>query len=404
MIARLTPRPLRGEIAALPSKSQAHRALICAALAKGKTRIVCGQTGQDVEATVRCLRALGAEIEYDGTAYTVAPITVPAQDAVPDVGESGSTLRFLLPVACALGVNTEFVLHGRLARRPMEPLWSELQRHGAVLERGENTIRAGGKLAGKDFSLAANVSSQFLSGILFALCVMGGGSLHLETALESAPYFDMTCDALERFGAELIKEEAVIRLASGSMQSPGELAVEGDWSNAAFWLCADRIGGSRLTVTGLDPASRQGDRAAPACIDAICAGNAVIDCGQIPDLVPPLAALAAFCPGRTVFAGAARLRLKESDRIESVVQMLKSLGAEAGALPDGLWVEGRRCLPGGTVDACGDHRIAMAAAICAPGCEGPVTVRGAEATEKSYAGFWKDYVNLGGCLTWEEEP
>ena len=404
MIARLTPRPLRGEIAALPSKSQAHRALICAALAKGKTRIVCGQTGQDVEATVRCLRALGAEIEYDGTAYTVAPIAAPAQDAVPDVGESGSTLRFLLPVACALGVNTEFVLHGRLAKRPMEPLWSELQRHGAVLERGENTIRTGGKLAGKDFSLAANVSSQFLSGILFALCVMGGGSLHLETAMESAPYFDMTCDALERFGAELIKEEAVIRLASGSMQSPGELAVEGDWSNAAFWLCADRIGGSRLTVTGLNPASRQGDRAAPACIDAICAGNAVIDCGQIPDLVPPLAALAAFCPGRTVFAGAARLRLKESDRIESVVQMLKSLGAEAGALPDGLWVEGRRCLPGGTVDACGDHRIAMAAAICAPGCEGPVTIRGAEATEKSYAGFWKDYVNLGGCLTWEEEP
>ena len=323
---------------------------------------------------------------------------------MPDVGESGSTLRFLLPVACALGVNTEFVLHGRLAKRPMEPLWSELQRHGAVLERGENTIRAGGKLAGKDFSLAANVSSQFLSGILFALCVMGGGSLHLETAMESAPYFDMTCDALERFGAELIKEEAVIRLASGSLQSPGELAVEGDWSNAAFWLCADRIGGSRLTVSGLDPASRQGDRAAPACIDAICAGNAVIDCGQIPDLVPPLAALAAFCPGRTVFAGAARLRLKESDRIESVVQMLKSLGAEAGALPDGLWVEGRRCLPGGTVDACGDHRIAMAAAICAPGCEGPVTVRGAEATEKSYSGFWKDYVNLGGCLTWEEEP
>ncbi len=404
MIARLTPRPLRGEIAALPSKSQAHRALICAALAKGKTRIVCGQTGQDVEATVRCLRALGAEIEYDGTAYTVAPIAAPAQDAVPDVGESGSTLRFLLPVACALGVNTEFVLHGRLARRPMEPLWSELQRHGAVLERGENTIRTGGKLAGKGFSLAANVSSQFLSGILFALCVMGGGSLHLETAMESAPYFDMTCDALERFGAELIKEETLIRLASGSLQSPGELAVEGDWSNAAFWLCADRIGGSQLTVTGLDPASRQGDRAAPACIDAICAGNAVIDCGQIPDLVPPLAALAAFCPGRTVFAGAARLRLKESDRIESVVQMLKSLGAEAGALPDGLWVEGRRCLPGGAVDACGDHRIAMAAAICAPGCEGPVTIRGAEATEKSYAGFWKDYVNLGGCLTWEEEP
>ena len=404
MIARLTPRPLRGEIAALPSKSQAHRALICAALAKGKTRIVCGQTGQDVEATVRCLRALGAEIEYDGTAYTVAPIAAPAQDAVPDVGESGSTLRFLLPVACALGVNTEFVLHGRLAKRPLEPLWSELRRHGAVLERRENTIRAGGKLAGKDFSLAANVSSQFLSGILFALCVMGGGSLHLETAMESAPYFDMTCDALERFGAELIKEETLIRLASGSLQSPGELAVEGDWSNAAFWLCADRIGGSRLTVSGLDPDSRQGDRIAPALIETICAGNAEINCGQIPDLAPPLAALAAFCPGRTVFTGAARLRLKESDRIKSTVRMLRGLGANAGALPDGLWVEGLRSLPGGTVDACGDHRIAMAAAIAAAGCCGSVTIHGAEATEKSYAGFWEDYVNLGGGLTWEEEP
>ena len=403
MIAKILPRPLRGTIAALPSKSQAHRLLICAALAKGESRIACGQTGQDVDATAACLRALGAGIEYDGKTYAVRPIAAPARDAVLDVGESGSTLRFLLPLVCALGVNATFLLHGRLAQRPMEPLWSELQRHGAKLERGDNEIRVHGGLTGSDFSLAANVSSQFLSGILFALCVLGGGSLRLETALESAGYFDMTIDALRRFGAKIGRGENEIVFAPGKLQSPGALAVEGDWSNGAFWLCAGRIGGG-LTVTGLDPDSRQGDRIAPTLIDAIYAGNAMIDCSQIPDLVPPLAALAAFCPGRTVFAGAARLRLKESDRIESVVQMLKSLGAEAGALPDGLWVEGRRCLPGGTVDACGDHRIAMAAAICAPGCEGPVTIRGAEATEKSYAGFWKDYVNLGGCLTWEEEP
>ncbi len=404
MIARLEPRPLRGTIAALPSKSQAHRLLICAALAKGETRIACGKTGMDVEATVRCLRALGAGIEYDGSIFTVTPMTEPVQTAVLDAGESGSTLRFLLPVVCALGVNATFLLHGRLAERPLEPLWSELAGHGARLERGQDTIRTGGKLAGRDFSLAADVSSQFLSGILFALCAMGGGTLRLETALESAPYFDMTCDALARFGAALTREGNIIRLGPGSLQSPGDLAVEGDWSNAAFWLCAGRIGQNELSVTGLDPASRQGDRAAPALIERICAGNAEINCSQIPDLVPPLAALAAFCPGTTRFIGASRLRLKESDRIESIVRMLQGLGARAEELPDGLWVEGQKYLPGGTVDACGDHRIAMAVAIAATGCSGSVTIRGAEATEKSYAGFWNDYVNLGGSVSWEEEP
>ena len=404
MIARLTPRPVRGTIAALPSKSQAHRLLICAALAKGSTRIVCGKTGQDVEATVRCLRTLGAGIEYDGKAYTVSPITEPRQDAVLDAGESGSTLRFLLPLVCAMGVKATFCLHGRLAERPLEPLWSELSRRGANLERGENEIRVDGELTGNEFSLAANISSQFLSGVLFALCIMGGGSLRLETALESASYFDMTCDALARFGAALTRDNNIVRLAPGRLRSPGELTVEGDWSNAAFWLFANRIGQNNLTVTGLDPASRQGDRIVPDCIDAICAGDAVIDCAQIPDLVPPLAALAAFRPGTTRFTGAARLRLKESDRIESTVQMLNSLGARAEALPDGMRLEGQIRLPGGPVDSFGDHRIAMAAAIAATACEGPVVIRGAQATEKSYAGFWKDYVNLGGCLTWEEEP
>ena len=404
MIARLTPRPLRGEIAALPSKSQAHRALICAALADGPTRISCGPTGQDVAATVRCLRALGADVEYDGKTYAVTPIRAPAHNAVLDAGESGSTLRFLLPVACALGANATFLLRGRLTERPMEPLWSVLVRHGAVLARDENTIRTGGKLTGSDFSLAANVSSQFLSGILFALCVMGGGNLRLETALESAPYFDMTCGMLARFGAVLTQKNDTTCLAPGGLHSPGELAVEGDWSNAAFWLCAGRIGASSLTVTGLDPESRQGDRIIPTLIDAVCAGNAEINCSQIPDLVPPLAALAALRPGVTRFTGATRLRLKESDRIESTVWMLRSLGARAVAASDGLRVEGQASLPGGTVDACGDHRIAMAAAICAAGCTGPVVIRGAQATQKSYAGFWEDYVNLGGRVTWEEEP
>ena len=398
MIAAVTPGPLRGTIQAIASKSAAHRLLICAALADAPTVLQCAVEGQDMAATVRCLRALGAKIEETDGTLAVSPIEEPNPDAVLDVGESGSTLRFLLPVVCAIGAGARFVLHGRLAERPLEPLWSELIRCGAGLEKEDNMIRVSGALRENRFALAANVSSQFLSGVLLALPILGGGELTLTTELQSAGYLDMTVDALRRFGAEIIREDRVIRVAPGALRSPGICPVEGDWSNAAFWLCAG------VTVTGLDPDSRQGDRVAPACIGAIRAGNAVIDCGDIPDLVPPLAALAATCPGTTRFVNAQRLRLKESDRIASTVRMLSGLGAKAGESPDGLWVEGAERLPGGVVDGAGDHRIVMAAAVAAASCENPVTITGAHAAEKSYAAFWADFARLGGRVRWEEEP
>ena len=398
MIAAVTPGPLRGTIPAIASKSAAHRLLICAALSDAPTVLQCAVEGQDMAATVRCLRALGAKIEETNGTLAVRPIENPNPDALLDVGESGSTLRFLLPVVCALGVPARFLLHGRLAQRPLEPLWSELIRRGAVLEKEDNEIRVSGKLRENRFSLAADVSSQFLSGILLALPVLGGGELTLTTELQSSGYLDMTVDALGRFGEEIAREENIIRVAPGALHSPGLCPVEGDWSNAAFWLCAG------VTVTGLDPDSAQGDRVAPACIKAIQAGDAVIDCGNIPDLVPPLAALAATCPGTTRFVNAARLRLKESDRIASTVQMLTALGANAGESPDGLRVEGTERLRGGTVDGANDHRIVMAAAIAATHCENPVKICGAEAAGKSYAAFWEDFSRLGGHVRWEEEP
>ena len=398
MIAAVTPGPLRGTIPAIASKSAAHRLLLCAAFSDAPTVLECASAGQDMDATVRCLRALGAKIEETDGKLAVSPIEEPNPDAVLDVGESGSTLRFLLPVVCAIGAGARFVLHGRLAERPLEPLWSELIRCGAGLEKEDNVIRVSGALRENRFALAANVSSQFLSGVLLALPILGGGELTLTTELQSAGYLDMTVDALRRFGAEIIREDRVIRVAPGALRSPGICPVEGDWSNAAFWLCAG------VTVTGLDPDSRQGDRVAPACIGAIRAGNAVIDCGDIPDLVPPLAALAATCPGVTRFENAARLRLKESDRIAATVRMLSGLGAKAGEMSDGLWVEGAERLRGGTVDGANDHRIVMAAAIAAAHCETPVRIRGAEAAGKSYAAFWADFVRLGGRVRWEEEP
>ena len=398
MIAVVAPGPLRGAIPAIPSKSAAHRLLICAALADAPTVLECTSAGRDMDATVRCLRALGAKIEEKNGKITVIPTEIPVSDAVLDAGESGSTLRFLLPVVCALGVPARFRLRGRLARRPLEPLWTELQRCGAVLEKDGDEILVSGKLEENRFSLAANVSSQFLSGILMALPLLGGGELTLTTELQSAGYLAMTEDALRRFGAEITHENNVIRMAPGKLRSPGWCPVEGDWSNAAFWLCAG------VAVTGLDDRSRQGDRVVPACIEAIRAGNAVIDCGDIPDLVPPLAALAAACPGTTRFVNGARLRLKESDRIASTVRMLNDLGARAAERPDGLRVEGSERLRGGTVDGAGDHRIVMAAAIAAAHCEHPVRITCAQAAEKSYAAFWDDFVRLGGCVRWEEEP
>ncbi len=401
MNAILSPAKLEGTLPALPSKSQAHRFMICAALARDTTVIACQSAGQDMAATARCLRALGAEITHGVQGYTIRPIANPPKRAILDVGESGSTLRFLLPVVCALGVEATFQCHGRLADRPLEPLWSELSRCGAVLSREGNTIRTSGKLAERHFSLAANVSSQFLSGILLALPMIGGGTLTLEGTLESEAYLRMTLAALEDFGLHISRQGGTFSVPPEPLQSPGKCAVEGDWSNAAFWLCANAIG-NHITLTGLNSESIQSDRAVIAAMEAIRKGNAEIDCSQIPDLLPPLAVLAALCPGETVFSNARRLRYKESDRLRACAALLTGLGGKVAEHPEGLRVWGQARLCGGTVDSFGDHRIAMAAAIAATGCDGSVTLGNARATEKSYAAFWDDYCRLGGIIRWED--
>lgn len=386
------PARLAGSITAIPSKSQAHRLLLLAALAEGATEIALPAMGQDVEATARCLRALGANIEYRGGICTVRPIEMP-KAAPLDVGESGSTLRFLLPVVCALGAKCSFRLHGKLPQRPMEVLVSELHRHGAEIWQDGNEIFVSGKLTGGEFRLPGNISSQFLSGILLALPILGGGSLTAEGPIESRGYLDLTVDALRKFGAEVTEENRKFTVG-GTLRSPGALRVEGDWSNAAFWLVANRLGNA-IDVTGLDERSRQGDRAISRLLDC-----RVIDCAGVPDLAPALAVLAAFTPGETRFTGAARLRLKESDRIAACTAMVRALGAAAEERPDGFTVRGAQNLPGGTVDSFGDHRIAMAAAIA--GTRAPVKILNAQAVEKSYPAFWSDYARLGGAVAWED--
>ena len=375
----LHPRPLRGDITVIPSKSQAHRLLICAAFADQPTSLVCGETNADIEATADCLRALGAGILRTESGYTVFPIaSVPEQATLP-CGESGSTLRFLLPVAGALGVDATFRMEGRLPQRPLSPLWEEMERMGCRLSRPtENTIRCQGKLKSGVYSIDGGVSSQFITGLLFAHIILGGCQLTVTGRLESKPYVDLTKAALTLFEGH---------------HSPGTVTVEGDWSNGAFWLAANALG-SELSVHGLRDDSAQGDRAVVEILRQLDGGIPTVSAADIPDLVPILAVCAAAKRG-AVFTDIRRLRLKESDRVASVIAMIENLGGQAEADDNTLTVYGTG-LRGGTVDAVNDHRIAMAAAIAATVCKENVTIIGAECVKKSYPAFWEEYARLGG--------
>ncbi|MBE6958847.1 MAG: 3-phosphoshikimate 1-carboxyvinyltransferase [Ruminococcaceae bacterium] len=375
----ITPHLLRGEVNVIPSKSQAHRLLICAAFADSPTQLVCSETNQDIEATVSCLRALGAQIDATDSGYTVMPIRKAPECAVLDCNESGSTLRFMLPIVGALGVDGTFLMKGRLASRPLSPLWEEMERMGCSLCRPtQNTLRCTGKLKSGDYAIDGSVSSQFITGLMFAHSLMKDCSLTVTGKLESKPYIDLTNAALALFP---------------SNRSPGYLTVEGDWSNGAFWLTANALG-SELTIRGLDTDSLQGDRAVLDVLKQLNEGIPTVSAADIPDLVPILSVAAAAKQG-AVFTNIQRLRLKESDRVASVIALLEALGGSAAATGDTLTVSPAR-FTGGTVDSCNDHRIAMAAAIAATVSTGPVTILGAEAVKKSYPQFWAEYRRLGG--------
>ena len=334
------------------------------------------------------------------TVREVLGVSRPQEKTTIDVGESGSTLRFLLPVVCALGIRTHIVMHGRLPERPLSPLWEELIAHGCTLTRNEDgSIDTEGRLGGGTFAIAANISSQFISGLLFAIPLLAEpGCIRLTGTVESEGYIRMTIRALEMFGIYTDWKDDIITVKTKKYLSPGSVTVEGDWSNGAFWEAAGMLTDGAVSCTGLDETSLQQDKAIRALKQEICAGNSVIDCRNIPDLVPVMSVLAAVSPGTTTFTHAERLRIKESDRIRSSIDMLTALGAEAEETEDGLKVTGRKSLRGGTVSSAGDHRIAMSAAIASIVCEGPVIIEGAEAVQKSYPDFWEDFERLGGRI------
>ena len=421
MKAKITPATLAGSVTAIPSKSFAHRLLIAAALADGDCRIFCPGTSDDIEATVSCLSALGAEIVRDGDYLNVTPISEVRVGATLDCGESGTTMRFILPVVCALGANSALAMHGRLPRRPLSPLYEELVAHGMSLSaQGSNPFLAEGSIEAGKYTLRADVSSQFIGGLLFALSAVAGESeLTLTGKIESKKYIDMTIDVLRLFGSNVHWDESgtMLRLTGqGKLRSPGECTVEGDWSNSAFWITAGALSGC-VCCTALTSDSAQGDRAivellrgAGADIENegdryIARGSYLepmeIDATDIPDLVPILSVAACAADGTTVIKGAARLRYKESDRIATVADMIRNLGGDVTETEDGLIIRGTGVLRGGTVDSAGDHRIAMSAAVASCICRGEVTITGAEAVNKSYPKFFEDFSALGGSAVVE---
>lgn len=407
------PGPRCGCVTIPASKSQAHRLLICAALGTGETALRCDGISQDIEATVACLNALGAEIREEDGRLRVRPIrAAPEGECVLPCGESGSTLRFLLPVVGALGVQAVFLRKGRLPQRPLAPFDAELAAHGMTLEPDGALLRCGGRLRPGAYRLPGNVSSQYISGLLLALPLLDGESrLQVMGALESASYVTMTEDALAAAGVKISKHNTDYIIQGRQRGSlPEALTVEGDWSNAAFFLAIGALSLPGLCVRGLDRNSAQGDRSVLEILRSFGAEllegeegilirhgtlkGQTIDAAPIPDLIPVLSVLASVAEGETRIVNAARLRLKESDRLASTTAMLRALGAEVEELGDGLVIRGRPCLAGGTVDSAGDHRIAMAAAVAATACTQPVTIHCADCVRKSYPRFWEDFEAL----------
>lgn len=416
MDAHIEPSTLSGVIEAVASKSMAHRLMILNALAEKSSPLTLATTSDDIEATKRSLIAI--QVAHEMAHNKPEDEHMPA---LVDVGESGSTLRFLLPIIGARGVEAYVIRHGRLCERPLSPFDDELRAHGMTIVEDGGNLMVKGRLEGGRFTLPGNVSSQYISALLMAAPALAEAvEVYVSLPVESRPYIELTISALETFGVNVTSERTTIDdiayerycVQPTPLVAPDNLTVEGDWSNAAFWLAAGAMEFEGLSVSGLNLQSVQGDRQILAALAAFGARiarrggvaratkdrprAATINVQAIPDLVPPLAALAATSPGTTTLSGAARLRLKESDRLETVSAAINALGGHATINDDKLLIEGTEQLAGGTLDAAGDHRIAMMGAIMATHAREGVVILGAHCVEKSYPTFWDDYAKLGG--------
>ena len=384
MDMRIQPGRLSGSVTPPPSKSMAHRVVLAQMLSARPGRTENLSASQDILATQGCIAALKA--------------AKPGELPHLDCGESGSTLRFLIPIALAVAGGGVFTGRGRLMERPQKPYFDIFDERGISYDLTGGILTVQGRLTPGTYRLPGNVSSQFVTGLLYALPLLEGDSeIVITSPLESRGYVDMTLDTLARFGVTAENENYERFRVPGNQHYQGrDTAIEADWSQAGFWYAANFLD-NRVDIQGLDPRSAQGDRVVAELYRQLARpGDTDIDVSGCPDLLPPLAVMAAVRSGTTRFVNAARLRIKERDRLATVRALITALGGQAEEGPDSLTVRSVSNLSGGTVDGANDHRIVMAAAIAATACTGPVTILGAEAVRKSYPTFWEEYDRLGG--------
>ncbi len=390
MDMQIIPSELKGDIILPISKSILHRAIICASLAKGKSIIGPVTPSVDVEATKSVMQALGCKIDIVDDSMTVFGIDKLNKNVTANCRESGSTLRFLIPVFAALTENTTFIGEGRLPKRPLDVYDSIINMKyigglnlPLVVEGGFKT---------NTFTMPGDISSQFVSGLLFALPFIEGGKIVIDGDLQSKPYIDITVDVMNKFGINVINNEYKEFKTEGEYK-PCSFKSQQDFSAAAFWLVANKLG-NNVNCVGLDYDTKQGDA---RIAEIIKKEEKIIDVSDIPDLGPILAVLGALSEGEMRIVNASRLKIKESDRIEAITTGLSKMGADIEAGDDEIRVWGKPKLKGGvTLSSYNDHRIAMSLAIAATKCENPVEIEGAQCVAKSYPEFWEDFRKLGG--------
>ena len=410
---------LSGEIRVPSSKSLAHRAIIASSLALGKSVIRNVSMSNDIEATIKAMESLGSIIERDGDTLTVYGSTVRRVNNLIDANESGSTLRFLIPVAMLSDEPVRFIGHNNLCNRPLDPYLDAFDEMGIVYKRGGSylPLDIASRLKPGKYNICGNVSSQFITGLLFALPLLEADSvINITTPLESKGYIDLTLDVLKYYGINIINNDYKEFIIEGNQAyTPRDYVVEGDYSQAAFYLCMDALGAD-IKLLDMNLESNQGDKAILKCLEDLgseviydnsrlyvseAKNNTLIDLSQKPDLGPALSSLMALLKGTGNLIGASRLRIKECDRITSMNIELTKIGANIIEDFDSMRIRGVECFNSATFDSHNDHRVAMALAILSLRCNKEIRIKNAECVNKSYPSFWEDFKSLGGDISYE---
>lgn len=415
---KITPTKLKGKVQVPPSKSLAHRAIICASLAKGISRIDNIEYSKDIQATIKAMQSLGTKIEeYKDYLIIDGTSTFTKNNSDIDCEESGSTLRFMIPISIVEENKVHFTGRGNLGKRPLDTFYEifERQNIGYLYKKDILDLYVIGKLKPDHYKIPGNISSQFITGLLFALPLLKGDSIiEITSPLESKGYIDLTLQMLNQYGIKVINNNYQSFIVIGNQEYHAQdYRVEADFSQAAFYLVAGAIGND-VVLTDLNLDSLQGDKATLDILESMGAkitvlgdgvkvtgenlSATIVDASQCPDVIPVVSVALALATGRSEVINAKRLRIKECDRLVATSSQINELSGNVKELPEGMIINGVDEFTGGNCSSYNDHRIAMMLAIAATRSIRPVIIDNMECVEKSYPSFWEDYKSLGGII------